>query len=147
MSVIIRFAEINEYPEVLAHYEVCNYHGGVQEADGIVIAVDGQLIGAVRICIEHGVKVLRGMQIKPTWQRKGIGSLMLKFLADNVDLDGCYCLPYKHLGTFYASIGFREISAKNAPVFLAERLEKYLSSGNNEIVLMVVDRNPQPIRK
>lgn len=141
MSAIIRFAEINEYPEILTHYEACNYHGGVHDTDKIVIAVDGQVIGAVRICFEHGIKVLRGMQIKPALQKKGIGSAMLKFLADHLDMDGCYCLPYKHLKLFYGAIGFEEISIEDAPEFLAERLEKYLSSGHNEMVIMAVNKN------
>lgn len=144
MSVIIRFAEINEYPEILIHYEACNYHGGVQHNDKIVIATNGQVIGAVRICIEHDIKVLRGMQIKPAWQKKGTGSSMLKFLADHVDMDGCYCLPFKHLKLFYGAIGFEDIPIHGAPEFLSERLEKYLSSGHNEMVIMAINKNKQP---
>ena len=135
--MVIRFAGINEYPEVQAHYKICNYSGGVEDEDIIVIAIDKELIGAVRICSECGIQVLRGMQIKPAWQKKGLGSSMLKFLVDNVDMNGCYCLPYKHLKSFYASIGFEENAPENAPVFLAERLEKYLSSGMEVIIMMV----------
>ncbi len=141
MSSIIRFAEINEYPEIVIHYETCNYHGGVQANDKRVIAVDGQVIGAVRICFEHGIKVLRGMQISPAWQKKRIGSSMLKFLTEHVDMDGCYCLPFKHLKLFYGAIGFEEIPIRDAPEFLAERLEKYLSSGYNEMVVMAINKN------
>ena len=141
MSAIIRSAEINEYPEILIHYEACSYHGGLQDADKIVIAVDGHVIGAVRICFEHGIKVLRGMQISPAWQRKGIGSSMLKFLAAHVDMDGCYCLPFKHLKLFYGATGFEEIPTHDAPEFLAERLEKYLSSGHSEMLVMAINKN------
>ena len=137
----IRFALIHEYPQVLSHYATCNYGGGLDEKDKVVVAVDEQVIGAVRICIENGIKVLRGMQIKPVWQRKGIGSLMLKFLADNADLNGCYCLPFKHLKTFYGLIGFEEISSAYAPAFLAERLEKYLSLGHKEMIIMMINKN------
>ena len=144
MIVIIRFAEINEYPEILIHYEACNYRGGLEDDDKIVIAVDKDVIGAVRICIEHDVKVLRGMQVKPAWQKKGIGSSMLKFLAAHVDIDGCYCLPFKHMKLFYGLIGFEEISVHSAPKFLTERLEKYLSSGHNEMLIMVIHKNKQP---
>jgi len=143
MGMIIRFAEVSEYPEVLVHYKACNYNGGVEEDDRVLVAVDQEIIGAVRICIEHGVKVLRGMNIKGTSQKKGIGSLMLKYLADHTDMNGCYCLPYKHLTKFYGMIGFQEISAKNAPLFLVKRLEKYLSSGSKEIVIMMINNNLQ----
>jgi GNAT superfamily N-acetyltransferase len=135
--VVIRFAGISEYPEVLTHYKICNYNGGVEDEDIIVIAIDEKLIGAVRICSGDGIQVLRGMQIKSAWQKKGIGSSMLKFLVDNVDMNGCYCLPYKHLKSFYASIGFEEIAPQDAPVFLVERLEKYLSSGQDVVIMMV----------
>jgi GNAT superfamily N-acetyltransferase len=135
--VVIRFAGINEYPEVLTHYKVCNYNGGAEDEDIIVIVIDKELIGAVRICSEYGIQVLRGMQIKPAWQKKGIGSSMLKFLVDNVDMNGCYCLPYGHLKSFYGSIGFEEIAPQDAPVFLVERFEKYLSSGQDIIIMMV----------
>ena len=141
MSVIIRFAEIEEYPQILIHYETCNYHGGVQANDKIVIAAEEQIIGAVRICIEHGVKVLRGMQIKPAWQKKGIGSAMLKFLTEHEDMDGCYCLPFKHLKLFYGAIGFEEIAMRDAPEFLVERLKKYLGSGHNEMIIMKINKN------
>jgi len=133
----MRFAEITEYPDVLIHYKICNYGGGIRDTDKVVIAIDEQIIGAVRICVEHHTKVLRGMQISPAYQKKGIGTSMLKFLADHVTMHGCYCLPYEHLKAFYAAIGFEEILSQNAPVFLAERLEKYLSSGHNEMIIMV----------
>jgi len=139
--MIIRFAEVNEHPQILKHYQICNYGGGILDADLAVIAIDEQIIGAVRICMENGVKVLRGMQVKPAWQQKGIGSSMLRFLTGKVDLQNCYCLPYRHLKEFYARIGFQEIQPKNAPPFLAERFEKYLSSGGNrEMMIMRVNK-------
>lgn len=141
--MIIRFAEIDEYPEVAIHYKTCNYNGGLQDTDKVVIATDKQIIGAVRMCTENGINVLRGMQVKPQWQRKGIGSAMLKFLADHLDMDGCYCLPFKHLKLFYGAIGFNEIPAQLAPEFLAERLQKYLSSGHNEMIIMAIGKNTE----
>jgi len=136
--MVIRFARSDEYPDVLAHYKICNYGGGVDDANKVVIAFDAEIIGAVRICFEYGTKVLRGMQIKPGWQRKGTGSQMLQFLAGHLDMNDCYCLPYQHLRSFYASIGFKEISPLDAPVFLAERREKYLSSVNNQVIIMAI---------
>jgi GNAT superfamily N-acetyltransferase len=137
----IRFAEIDEYAGVLNHYTACNYGGGLDDKDMVVVAIDEQVTGAVRICIENGIKVLRGMQIKPAWQKKGIGSLMLKFLADNVDMNGCYCLPFKHLKIFYGLIGFAEILLQDAPEFLRQRLEKYLSLGHDEMIIMMINKN------
>ncbi len=139
--MVIRFAKPHEYAEVLALYDECKYGGGADISDKILVAIDEAIVGAVRICTEHGEKILRGMQIRPVYQGKGLGSEMLKSLANQLDMSGCYCLPYVHLKGFYASIGFEEISPLSAPRFLSERLEKYLSSGNNEIIIMMIPHN------
>jgi GNAT superfamily N-acetyltransferase len=137
-KLIIRRALPAEYEFVLAHYKICGYGGGLQPDDQVFIAVDEQLIGAVRICIENDIKVLRGMYLRAEFHRTGIGVSMLNYLAKNVDINGCYCLPYQHLVGFYGKIGFEEISPKDAPSFLAERLEKYRSNGNREITIMQI---------
>ncbi len=121
----IRFAEKTEYPGVLAHYRTCHYNAGLNEDDLVVITMENKIIGAVRITTEYNVKVLRGMQIATDWQREGVGSKMLQFLDEHLDLTGCYCLLYRHLAKFYGLIGFKEIDAINAPLFLAERLKAY----------------------
>ena len=139
-NILIRWADPGEYAAVLQHYEVCNYGGGIDWKDQVAIAVSDQIVGAVRICSENGVMVLRGMQMKPEFQRKGIGSALLEFLEANTVMNDCYCLPYKHLANFYAKIGFEEIPIRDAPVFLAARLEKYRSNGNTEIIIMQIKK-------
>jgi GNAT superfamily N-acetyltransferase len=136
--MIIRLAEPGEYEEVLEHYKACNYGGGIDEDDLAVIAVDDGMAGAVRLCAENEIKVLRGMQIKPEFQRQGIGTSMLAYLKNHFEMNGCYCLPYKHLAKFYGKIGFEEIPPQDAPGFLAARLESYLSDGNREIIIMKI---------
>ena len=140
--MIIRIAETTEYSKVCELYEACNYNGGVQDNDIVVIAGADELIGAVRICREHGIKILRGMQIKSACRSKGTGTLMLKFLKENIDLKDCYCIPYKHLKIFYRQIGFEEISPDEAPDFIAERLKKYLAGG---LDVMLMKKKPEKI--
>jgi N-acetylglutamate synthase-like GNAT family acetyltransferase len=140
--MVIRFAKKDEYAEVLMHYEICNYNGVVQDDDQVIVAVDQQIVGAVRICEEHGVKVLRGMQVKPSWQNQCIGYSILKYLANHIDMKGCYCLPYEHLRKFYSLIGFEEILPQEAPSFLAERLKKYLDTSSRDIVIMMINDLP-----
>ena len=135
--MVIRFADKNEYPAVLGFLEACNYSGGICEGDRVVIAFDERIIGAVRICSENGETVLRGMQVEPAWRRKSIGLLILKFLAHHLNMDGCYCLPYKHLKGFYASIGFEEVSEDKAPEFLAQRLNSYLNRGLQVMIMQI----------
>ena len=133
----ICIAETTQYAEVRGLYQACNYNGGVQDNDIVVIAKDDELIGAVRICTEYGVKILRGMQINSARRRKGIGTLMLKFLQENLDMKDCYCVPYKHLKIFYGQMGFEEISPDEAPGFLAERLKKYSDSGLDVVIMRI----------
>jgi len=135
--MIIRIIEKTEYLKVRKLYEACNYNGGLQDDDLVVIAEDGELIGAVRICPEHGVKILRGMQIDSACRGEGTGTLMLKFLLENFDMNDCYCIPYKHLKTFYRQIGFEEISPAEAPGFLAERLKKYSDHGLDVMLMKI----------
>ena len=135
--MIVRIAKTAEYSGVRELYKACHYNGGVQDNDIVVIAKDDKLIGAVRICLEHDVKTLRGMQVSSGCRVKGIGTLMLKFLQENFDMTGCYCIPYKHLKTFYGQIGFEEIQQGEAPDFLAERLKKYSDSGLDMMVMKI----------
>jgi hypothetical protein len=48
----------------------------------------------------------------------------------------CYCLPFDHLTTFYAQIGFRSIPKASAPRHLRERLEENLSKGEKMLVML-----------
>jgi GNAT superfamily N-acetyltransferase len=139
-NLIIRQASPEEYELVSAHYKICGYRGGLEDNDQVFVAIDEQLIGAVRICIENDVKVLRGMYLKPEFQQKGIGVSMLNYLVQHTEMSGCYCLPYKHLIEFYGKIGFEEISPKDAPGFLAERLKKYRGNGNRDITIMQIKK-------
>ena len=122
---------------MLTFYEARNYRGGIYDGDRVAIAFNERITGAVRICSEYGVNVLRGMQIKPAWQRKGVGLLMLKFLAAHLDMTGCYCLPYKHLKRFYELTGFEEIPENRAPEILTQRLNSYLNKGLDVIIMQI----------
>jgi GNAT superfamily N-acetyltransferase len=136
----IRWADQSEHDAILEFYHRCNYRGGIENSDKVAVALEDDLIGAVRICFENGVKVLRGMQVDVDFQRTGIGLSLLKFLDEQMDMDGCYCLPYAHLKMFYANIGFREIDPVAAPAFLAKRLSEYLKKGSHEIVIMKLNK-------
>jgi len=137
-AITLNWALSQEYDQVRALYKTCGYGGGLIDSDRVVVAGDGKIVAAVRICRENDVLILRGMQVKQEYQRKGIGLAMLRFLQNQMDMSGCFCLPYKHLVNFYAQIGFEEISPKDAPSFLAGRLEKYRGNGNREITIMQI---------
>jgi GNAT superfamily N-acetyltransferase len=68
---------------------------------------------------------LRGMRVAEEWRRHGIGSQILRAVADWLGKRQCYCVPYVHLVEFYSQIGFSEIAPVLAPAFLARRLAEY----------------------
>ena len=127
----------DRHSSVLSMYGECGYHGGLDEQDLILVAEEsGRIVGAVRLCLENGFLVLRGMFILPTHQGRGIGSQMLQYLVQH-HLDGhtCYCIPFAHLTQFYGAAGFTSKSPSDVPQFLAQRLVRYCEDGHDVILM------------
>ena len=130
-------ARPDQHPEILALYEKCGYHGGVAPGDFVLVAEElGSLVGAVRLCSEEGLTLLRGFFLLPTHHRRGLGSRMLLALLPHLYGRTCYCIPFIHLSRFYAFAGFSELPQEKAPEFLHHRLESYRSQGH-KVMLMV----------
>jgi GNAT superfamily N-acetyltransferase len=125
------------HDEIRSVYSSVEYKGGITDEDrGFLASIEGKPVGAVRLCIEDGVLVLRGMMIDPAYQRQGIGTALLKALDPAIGNRRCYCINPPHLKPFYGSIGFVEIEKKDAPSFLVERLE----SLDRELVIMMREK-------
>lgn len=98
---------------------------------------NGEIIGAVRMCIDHGSHMLRTMQVRPEAQRSGVGSALLQMFDANAEQKDYYCIAFAHLAEFYGRIGFTAINKTEAPAFLQERLEEYRAKDNGlEFVIM-----------
>ncbi|MBK9324406.1 MAG: GNAT family N-acetyltransferase [Bdellovibrionaceae bacterium] len=83
----------------------------------------GEMIGLVRLAFENEVWVLRGMQVRPSYQFFGIGTKLIQLLDSDLGNETCFCLPHGWLDNFYGQIGFKTAeSLENCPVFLAQRL-------------------------
>jgi predicted N-acetyltransferase YhbS len=125
-----------ELHRIAAFYRTTGYGGGVS-GDDITIAATaaGQIVGAVRLCKEAGVIVLRGMQVDPAFQRQGIGRLLLRHCLPHLEGGVAYCLPYAHLAGFYGEAGFVPAPPALLPPFLAERLAGYLRKGQGVIAM------------
>jgi predicted N-acetyltransferase YhbS len=121
---------------IAAFYRAAGYGGGVS-ADDVTLAAtaDGQIVGAVRLCREAGVIVLRGMQVDLAFQRQGIGRMLLRECLPHLDGGVAYCLPYAHLAGFYGEAGFVPAPPAMLPPFLAERLAAYLRRGQDVIAM------------
>jgi N-acetylglutamate synthase-like GNAT family acetyltransferase len=130
VSATIRVAQASDLNRIITAYETWGYKRGVAPVDTVWIAeAAGDLIGVVRIAPENGTLVLRGMRIGGIWQRQGIGSALLRVLAEWLGDRECFCVPYTHLIEFYGQIGFVELESGAAPAFLSDRLAEYKNSG------------------
>jgi GNAT superfamily N-acetyltransferase len=134
--VTIEIVQGAELARVGEFYKSTGYGGGVSEADLTLAAkVDGRLAGAVRLCHEGGVIVLRGMQVDPAYQRKGIGHFLLTQCIPYLDWGTAYCLPYAHLVEFYCQGGFVLAKPATLPPFLAARLAGYVLAGQRVLAM------------
>ena len=132
----IRKAIVSEIPKVESFYELVDYKPGVNKSDFLLITeLTGNIVGAVRLVQEQNELVLRGMMIHPDFQRRGIGSKMLKICAEHMGDQICYCIPYDYLEEFYNEVGFKKTEANQAPIFLQTRLNSYLNDGMDTIIM------------
>src|ERR1051326_3107574 len=90
------------------------------DADRFFISeMDGELVGVVRLALEEGALVLRGMRVRADMQRRGIGTRLLADVVAALGSQKCYCIPYRWLISFYAQAGFVEVARDEVPPFLA----------------------------
>lgn len=124
----IGMARYAEQSQVRALYAEVEYGGGVNAQDKVLVArSNGEVVGAVHLCLEEKVTQLRGMQISKTYHRQGIGAQRLAACTSDLDQRLSFCLPYSHLKVFYGLASFEIIPQVELPNFLAERLSSYLA--------------------
>lgn len=115
--------------EINLFYLSCGRTAALDDDDVLVVArMDAKIVASVRLCSEHGVYILRTMQVRNDLQGKGIGRLALQRfqqLINELRIDRVYCIPYDHLEYFYGIIGFTKIESAQAPDFLVQRANDY----------------------
>ena len=122
----ITVAAPSKFTKVREFYESVNYDDDVFSENLFIIAEEqDRIIGAVRLCQEGGLTILRGFNVAKSYQRQGIGSKMLNLLVDQVGSQDCYCITYAHLIDFFRRVGFEPIHWHDAPLFLQHRLLEY----------------------
>ncbi len=135
----ISLAKPHHDESIKAFYRQCDYGGGLNKEDDVLIAQSAEnIVGAVRLCPDKGFCVLRGMQVLKSFQRQGIGTQLLQAFVEQLSIRSitCYCLPWEHLHSFYLQAGFKKVSSVEVPFILYERFHSYLSKGMN-VILMV----------
>jgi GNAT superfamily N-acetyltransferase len=134
--VTAREAKTSELPAVVDLYKRMRYSGTIAAGDHVLVAVaNEQVVGAVRLCKEFGTSVLRGMYILNDYQRQGVGTILLRESEKHLADGSCYCIPYRHLESFYGQCAFETIDVAKAPQGLIERLEQYKAKGFDVILM------------
>jgi pimeloyl-ACP methyl ester carboxylesterase/N-acetylglutamate synthase-like GNAT family acetyltransferase len=125
-EVAIREATPSERERVRAFYVAMGHSGQLGLDDRLLVAErDGEILGAVRLCVEEGAQVLRTMRVRPDAQRRGLGRALLRRFVTLLAKEECFCLPWAHLEGFYGEIGFQRIAPAALPPHLAARLAGY----------------------
>jgi GNAT superfamily N-acetyltransferase len=134
--VDVRIGSADDQARARAAYESWGYRGGVQAGDTLFLAEQGgELVGVVRLTLEEGTRMLRGMQVAPHARRRGVGSRLLHALVSCLGGEECYCVPYAHLVGFYGQEGFAVRPLEEAPAFLVRRVADYRRDGLDVTVM------------
>jgi predicted N-acetyltransferase YhbS len=140
VSVSVRLGTPDDLPHVDELYREWGYRSAAEPSDTLIVAEhDHRIVGVVRLTVEFGHRMLRGMRVQPAYQRTGVGSRMLTLAAKHIGARECFGIPYAHLLPFYARIGFAEIAPADAPAFLVERAESYRAEG---LTVAIIRRPP-----
>ena len=107
---------------IVDFYKTCDYEYHPKDGEKVIVAQDdNKVFGVVRLSWEDGLTQLRGMQIHPIFQGKGIGKEMLKEVEKFIKDNECYLVGYPHLEKFYGLIGFKTVSFDKVPLIIKER--------------------------
>ncbi|MBG0810695.1 GNAT family N-acetyltransferase [Methylosinus sp. H3A] len=136
-DVTIGLVGAGDLPEARHFYVECGYGGGVDESDKVIAAhdADGSMIALVRLCSHERFTVLRGMQVRRRFQRRGVGARLLRHCLTFLENTTAFCLPYRYLIPFYGTAGFVLAETSRLPAFLRDRLALYSSSGLETVAM------------
>ena len=131
----LHWAEKHELSAVREFYLRQNYSNPISESDTILLAIiAGEVVAAVRLVSEQGFLVLRGMCVDGPWQRKGVGTFLLRGLQNDMERE-CFCVSLPHLDSFYKSAKFESVDDEEVPPFLVSRRAQYVDRGMPSVIL------------
>ncbi len=132
-----RTARPGELDRVAAFYRANRYGPTIRPGDVIVLAVAGdELWGALRLCEEGGVLVLRGMRVAEQLQGRGIGTRLLRRAEQVISGRSCWCIAHRHLESFYSQAAFLAAAEPEIPAFLRDRCAAYRRDHGLDVVVM-----------
>src|SRR6185295_15892480 len=91
VSVTVRLGTADDLPHVADLYTEWGYRSAAHPGDTLVVAEhDHRLVGVVRLTVEYGHRMLRGMRVQPAYQRTGVGTQMLQLAAKHIGTRECF---------------------------------------------------------
>jgi N-acetylglutamate synthase-like GNAT family acetyltransferase len=126
-NIQITCNESQDITEIIDFYKSVNEDVYIDTNEKVFLAkVKNQIIGSVRLVNEKDYYVLRTLNILPIFQRKGIGTRLVRSLLPYVkEKTRIYCLPYPNVKEFYQQFGFHQISHQELPEKLKHRYLEY----------------------
>jgi N-acetylglutamate synthase-like GNAT family acetyltransferase len=126
-----------EHGRVSEFYRAKGYRPVIRPGDLIVLATAGdEYCGALRLCEEGGVLVLRGMRVADRLRGRGIGTELLKATEALMGDRGCFCIAHRYLESFYGRAGFSRTAEEAIPSFLRDRCAAYRREHGLDVVIM-----------
>lgn len=107
--------------------------------DLIVVAeVHGQRAGLGRIVAVDDVSgELGGIYVLPEFRGQAIARSIVTFLLERATCSRIYCIPFKHLESFYMSCGFAPVAkGTTVPASIAEKIEWCAATYPDPVVLL-----------
>jgi GNAT superfamily N-acetyltransferase len=136
-AIRTREARPDELAWIAEFYRANGYRPAIGRDDLVMVAMQGEeLCGAVRLCREQGVLVLRGMRVAEPLRRRGIGTQLLAAAEQLIGGRACFCIAHRHLEPFYGRIGFSGADEGRAPSFLVQRCAAYQRDHGLDVVIM-----------
>lgn len=133
----LRKANPDETGQITAFYHAHEYSQTAGPPDSMIVAEEGgMLYGVVRLCEENNTLVLRGMRVLERMRRQGIGTKLLETTSRFIGDRECFCIPHRHLESFYRRVGFVVIDECQAPTFLQTRIVKYRDELDLDVIMM-----------
>lgn len=117
-------------------YQTLGYSSGWgQDEIAYCLVANNKVAGCVKIESLNGNLILRGMYLETTAQRKGFGTLLIRYIEPFLNNSTSYCLPFSHLACFYEQIGFIKVDPLDLPEALIRRHKKYQDKGIDVIAM------------
>lgn len=133
---MVRWAEESDIPAALECYARNGYGGGIRAGELVLVAERNErVVGVVRLVNEEGQRVLRGMFLDAAERGRGLGSRMLRTLAERIGPGPCWLVCGPHLVEFYGRAGFLPTAEPEVPAHLRARAIGYARDHGPQAVL------------